>query len=315
MTITFRCRPEDDDSIGKMVKEELESLLSNSNETLNGAYTSLIHKTEIEPNQWKDSVAHAIQSLQNKELEKVVLARKQRLTYEQTVDDAQVLSALDQEQPGSYIFSLNWVDSSFVGATPERLVIKNNEIVESTCLAGSIGIGKTDQETKELGDWLLQDKKNTEEHQYVVQHITKTFEKLCEAVEIDEKPKLLKMRHIQHLFTGVKGRVPHHVSLLDFVESLHPTPALGGTPRTAALQVIRELEPMDRGYYAAPLGWCDFDDNGEFVVGLRSGLIQNKMVTLFAGCGVVASSEPEKEFEETSIKFKPMLSALGGMRN
>ena len=316
LSVTFACRPEDDEQIVNEVNQELHFILTHARESsFKQTRPLIVSKNEIAPEQWKDSVGSAIQALKNKELEKVVLARKLELKFEEPLDITSVLLTLDREQKDSFLFSFDWEGASFVGATPERLVRKKGDVAQSTCLAGSIGVGQSDEETAELGDWLLNDEKNTVEHNYVVQQITKTFENLCLEVKVDDKPKVLKMRDIQHLYTGVKGKVLHHVSLLDFVESLHPTPALGGTPRNKALQLIRELEHMDRGYYAAPIGWCDFEDNGEFVVGLRSGLIQGDKVTLFAGCGVVENSVPEKEYEETGIKFRPMLSALGGMEN
>ncbi|MET3697156.1 isochorismate synthase [Bacillus oleivorans] len=315
LSVTFACKPYDEESIVKGVNQELEMLLSDARKSFENTRPLLVSKEEIAPDQWKASVSSAIDALKNKELEKVVLARKIKLTFEQELDVTSILQTLDQEQKDSFVFSFDWQGASFLGATPERLVRKKGDLAQSTCLAGSIGVGQSDDETAELGKWLLKDEKNTVEHNYVVQQITKTFENLCLEVQVDEKPKVLKMRDIQHLYTGIRGKVLHHVSLLDFVESLHPTPALGGTPRNKALQVIRDLEQMDRGFYAAPIGWCDFEDNGEFVVGLRSGLIQDHKATLFAGCGVVENSVPEKEYEETRIKFRPMLSALGGMEN
>ncbi|HWO75679.1 MAG TPA: isochorismate synthase [Bacillus sp. (in: firmicutes)] len=315
LSVTFPCKPNDEESIVNGINQELDFILSHARKSFKRTKPVLVSKEEIAPEQWKETVASAIQTLKNKVLEKVVLARKLVLTFEQPLDVTSVLQTLDQEQKDSFVFSFDWEDASFVGATPERLVRKRGDVAQSTCLAGSIGVGQTEEETAKLAEWLLQDKKNSVEHNYVVQQITKTFENLCLEVDVDEKPKVLKMRDIQHLYTGVRGKVLHHVSLLDFVESLHPTPALGGTPRNKALQLIRDLEVMDRGFYAAPIGWCDFEDNGEFVVGLRSALVQGDKATLFAGCGVVESSVPEKEYEETAIKFKPMLSALGGMEN
>jgi menaquinone-specific isochorismate synthase len=119
------------------------------------------------------------------------------------------------------------------------------------------------------------------------------------------------MRDIQHLYTPVIGESRHAVSLFSLVERLHPTPALGGTPRDKALEMIREIEPLDRGWYAAPIGWIDALENGEFAVAIRSGLLQGREASIFAGCGVVGDSEPLSEYEETKVKLKPMLSALG----
>jgi menaquinone-specific isochorismate synthase len=122
----------------------------------------------------------------------------------------------------------------------------------------------------------------------------------------------MKIRDIQHLNTPVVGKCHKDASLMLLVERLHPTPALGGLPKEEAVVKIREVEELDRGFYAAPLGWMDYRKNGEFAVSIRSGLIQGEEVSLFAGCGVVADSESESEYLETSLKFKPMLRALGG---
>ena len=139
------------------------------------------------------------------------------------------------------------------------------------------------------------------------------IEDTCSEVDIPSEPRLLKLRHIQHLYTPVKGKPNLGTSLLMLVERLHPTPALGGVPTTSAMLKIREVEDMDRGFYGGPIGWLDYQGNGEFAVAIRSGLIQENEASIFAGCGVVENSEPESEYEETKIKFKPMLSALGGI--
>ena len=123
---------------------------------------------------------------------------------------------------------------------------------------------------------------------------------------------ILKTRDIQHLYTPVTGKAKKDTSLLLLVDRLHPTPALGGLPKEKAVEKIREVEELDRGFYGAPLGWVDYKGNGEFAVSIRSGLIQGDEASLFAGCGVVEDSNPESEYIETKIKFRPMLTALGG---
>ncbi len=137
----------------------------------------------------------------------------------------------------------------------------------------------------------------------------------CTSVSSPNHPEILKMRDIQHLYTPVKGIAKENVSLLTVVNRLHPTPALGGQPKQKAYEIIRELEILDRGWYGSPIGWFDTKDNGEFAVAIRSGLINGKDASLFAGCGIVGDSEPESEYKETMIKFRPMLSALGGLDN
>jgi menaquinone-specific isochorismate synthase len=163
-----------------------------------------------------------------------------------------------------------------------------------------------------LGEQLLADRKNRMEHQFVVQMIKEALEESCEDVILPDKPQLMKLRNIQHLYTPVVGKCKEDASLLLLVERLHPTPALGGLPKKAAIEKIRHVEELDRGLYGGPLGWMDYRGNGEFAVSIRSGLIQGKEASLFAGCGIVADSNSESEFSETSLKFRPMLTALGG---
>ena len=136
--------------------------------------------------------------------------------------------------------------------------------------------------------------------------------KTCTDVEMPKEPVLHPLKNLQHLYTPVTGVLSKGFSIFDVVKNLHPTPALGGTPTEESLAFIREHELLDRGWYGAPIGWVDSNDNGEFAVAIRSGLIQGDSASLFAGCGVLADSDPEMEFEETRIKMLPMLNVLGG---
>ncbi len=189
---------------------------------------------------------------------------------------------------------------------------KNGNDVFTTCLAGSIKRGKTTKEDLDLGEDILSDQKNLIEHQYVVDMIKEAMSEVCTEVILPDQPQLMKMRDIQHLYTPVTGKTDDQTSLLDIIERLHPTPALGGLPKKPAVEKIREVELLDRGFYGGPIGWMDYRGNGEFAVAIRSGLIQGNEASLFAGCGVVAHSDSESEYQETNIKFRPMLTALGG---
>jgi menaquinone-specific isochorismate synthase len=142
--------------------------------------------------------------------------------------------------------------------------------------------------------------------------IANTFAKNCVQYKVPKQPRLLKIRDIQHLFTPVEGVLLPNATILQLVKDLHPTPALGGVPRKEALSVIRRMESMNRGLYAAPLGWIDAEGNGEFMVAIRSAAIVNNKAILYAGGGIVAESTPDSEYEETLVKFRPMLRALGG---
>ncbi|KAB7706011.1 isochorismate synthase [Bacillus aerolatus] len=273
----------------------------------------LIKIEEKNTEQWKQAVDKAVRHIKSdEELKKVVLARKIIAGFDKEIAQDQVLQRLIEQQPDSFIFSMEVMKCCFLGASPERLVRKRNEVALSTCLAGSIKRGQTDEEDKELGSELLNDEKNRIEHEYVVQMIKKEMESLCKIVDIPSAPELMKVRDIQHLHTPVTGFTEEDRSILQFVEKLHPTPALGGLPNNKALPVIRQLEEMDRGYYAAPVGWMDYRKNGEFAVAIRSGLLRKQQAFLYAGCGIVADSEAESELAETYIKFRPMLRAIGG---
>lgn len=272
-------------------------------------------QTEIHPEAWKNTVAQAVQELKDTDMDKIVLARELRVTCTERIQSETVLNQMQKEQPKSYIFSLESESDCFIGATPERLVKKQDSEMLSACLAGSIARGKTEEEDTLLGNELLHDEKNLMEHQYVVSMITGALETVCERLMVPREPELMKNRHIQHLYTPVKGTCSRDVSLFQVVDKLHPTPAMGGLPKEKAVSRIREIEELERGFYAGPIGWIDSYGNGEFAVGIRSGLLQGNEASLFAGCGVVADSIPESEYRETSIKFNPMLSALGGTLN
>jgi len=270
---------------------------------------------EYKTSEWLKAIQKATNNIKSKEMDKVVLAREVHLKFSDKINPYQVIYNLQQEQPTSYIFEFENGPQHFVGATPERLIKKKDNEVLSTCLAGSIKRGKTEQEDDNLGQRLLHDDKNLLEHAIVVKMIKSAIESCCFDVITPKSPALFKSKNIQHLFTPVKGYAREGFSFLSMVEKLHPTPALGGFPKWKAIEKIRELEPMHRGWYAGPLGWIDHEDNGEFVVALRSGLLEGQNAALFAGCGIVEESDPKSEYLETKIKLKPMMSALGGVVN
>ncbi|CAH0286568.1 Salicylate biosynthesis isochorismate synthase [Peribacillus simplex] len=315
LTTNLLCSPDDSEKLFIDMINEREAFLFESLDSNGLGANSLVMQREVEPEEWKRTVAEAVQEIKTTDLDKIVLARELRLVFERSIDSGKVLEQLIAEQPLSYIFSLEAGGDCFVGATPERLIKKQGNEVFSTCLAGSMGRGKDEQEDVRLGEELLHDQKNLQEHQYVVSMISNAFDSVCEKVMVPAEPKLMKNRHIQHLYTPVRGLSKEGVTIFEFVENLHPTPAMGGLPKDKAVVRIREMEGLERGFYAGPLGWVDTYGNGEFAVGIRSALIQNNEASLFAGCGVVEDSTPESEFRETGIKFNPMLSALGGNLN
>lgn len=268
--------------------------------------------TERNKNHYLQSVEDVTNLIKNKEAEKVVIARSLELNFRDTLSSPQIIHQIMNEQPESYLFGIERDNLLFFGATPERLVKVENRNAYSACVAGSIRRGKTAEEDKFLGEFLLNDSKNLGEHRYVVEMIENTFAKNCKEYKVPKHPKLLKIRDIQHLFTPVEGKLLEGATILQLVKHLHPTPALGGVPTNEAMKMIRDYERMNRGLYAAPIGWIDAEGNGEFVVAIRSAALINNKAYLYAGGGIVADSDAKTEYEETLVKFRPMLRALGG---
>ncbi|SEB05025.1 menaquinone-specific isochorismate synthase [Thalassobacillus cyri] len=310
-TINAVIYPDDHKEQLKFQWEEAKSaLLQKRNHTF--IAPEILERKEIEPDEWKRLVKKATEDIEAGVLDKVVLAREIRLKFDENVDISQVLQHLDDTQTNSYIFAFESEGAQFVGATPERLVKVENQQLLSTCLAGTIPRGGTADEDVKLGQELLEDGKNLEEHQFVVRMIRDAIVACSEEVDIPDRPVLYPLKNLQHLYTPVRAQLKQEHTLLDVVARLHPTPALGGLPQEEALAYIREFEPLDRGWYAGPVGWFDSKQNGEFAVAIRSALVNKNKASLFSGCGIVKDSDPEMEYEETAIKFTPMLAVLGG---
>lgn len=312
LTTNIVCTPHDHQSLFEKIMEERKQLLNSLDRRYPQKVVNLLETKEISPDNWKKTVDDVVMDLKAGQLKKVVLARELRLVFDDTIESEAVVSNLFEQQHESFIFVFESNGDAFLGASPERLVKKQGNNVFSTCLAGSIPRGKTEAEDKILGEQLLNDQKNLIEHSFVVEMIKEALEESCEEVILPDNPQLMKIRDIQHLYTPVIGKCQKDASILLLVERLHPTPALGGLPKKEAVDKIMEVEELDRGFYAAPLGWVDYRGNGEFAVAIRSGLIQGNEASLFAGCGVVADSDSESEYLETSLKFRPMQRALGG---
>lgn len=271
---------------------------------------NIIHKEEIGTKKWKDSVLKAQQLINEKKAKKIVLAREMRLIFDQQVEIEVMLRKLLNTQSNSYIFAFEHAGDCFIGATPERLVKINGQHLLSTCLAGTAPRGKTEIEDQQIGKSLLQDEKNLEEHDYVVKMIADAMETYCFNINIPDQPVLFPLKNLQHLYTPVTAQLRNGHSIFDIIEKLHPTPALGGVPRDTSLAFIRDHESFERGWYGSPVGFVDSNDNGEFAVAIRSGLIRGEEASLFAGCGVMRDSNLDEEYEETKMKFLPMLTAL-----
>jgi isochorismate synthase len=300
------------------INTELATLLSRGLEWLTApkmmcvparAHSTITPEHQLE---WERQVARAIAEIQSGALSKVVLARAERLHADNEISAESSLGCLREEHPGATLFAFAGADTCFIGATPERLVRLREGQVDVTCLAGSAAVGATPEATAELGQQLLSSDKDIREHEIVVESTIDALRTTCyEVTRAAGTPRLRQARSVQHLETPLTASAHPEADVLQLTGLLHPTPAVGGFPTAPALDLIRELETFDRGWYAGPVGWVDLDGSGEFSVAIRSALLEGKTATAYAGCGIVANSDPAAEFIETQLKLRPMLAALG----
>ena len=260
---------------------------------------------------WEQAVAEAVAAIKAGCLRKVVLARDVFATAAGPIDPRVLLRRLARRYPDCFTFACD----GMVGATPELLVSRDDRQVSALVLGGTLPRGADPAEDRALGEELLASAKNHEEHAYAVDSIREALEPLCETLDVDARPALLKFPNLQHLGTHVQGTLaggsqPAAKSALGLAAAVHPPAAVCGTPAGTALELIRELEHMNRERYAGPVGWVDADGNGEWGIAIRSGQLAGNTARLFAGCGIVAGSEPAAELAETLVKLRPMRDAL-----
>jgi len=261
---------------------------------------------------WAGQIEAARARMRETDLNKVVLSRVCEIKF---ADRVPVDGALDYLQTHyadctRFLFEPRPFHA-FYGATPELLASVNGRNLATMALAGSIARGRNRHEDKLYAQELLQSAKDLHEHALVVDSLRRRLEPIATSLSIPNAPSIYKLHNIQHLYTPISARLKQANGVLPVVAALHPTPALGGSPRELAMSFISDTEPVPRGWYAAPIGWMDSEGNGRFSVAIRSAVAQDRRVWLYAGAGIVPASDPEKEWEETGLKFRPMLEALG----
>jgi len=260
--------------------------------------------------EWTAGVRTALDRIDRGELEKVVLARAVSVEPNSPVDVPAVLERLRRRYPSCYRFLLDFgAGGTFFGAPPERLVSRRGRTVETEALAGSVPRGESPEVDDEHATRLLESGRLTREHGLVVEAIRDQLAPLATTVDVAERT-VRRLATIQHLRTPIEARLDGDRHVLELVEALHPTPAVGGLPPATAWETIRRVEPFDRGWYAAPVGWFDADGDGEFAVAIRAGVVTDGAVTLYAGNGIVADSDPDEEWEEVQLKLRPILDEL-----
>jgi menaquinone-specific isochorismate synthase len=260
---------------------------------------------------WEQAVAAAVTAIKAGALRKVVLARDVFATADEPIDARVLLRRLAGRYPDCFTFACD----GMIGATPELLVRRAGNQVSALVLGGTLPRGADPAQDKALGEELLASAKNNEEHAYAVESIRDALGLVCDTLDVEARPSLLKYPNLQHLGTQVRGILTDgktQRSALALAAAVHPPAAVCGTPAGTALELIRDLEHMDRERYAGPVGWVDADGNGEWGIALRCGQLSRRTARLFAGCGIVAGSEPAAELAETLVKLQPMRGALEG---
>lgn len=270
----------------------------------------LIKKDVSDINKFKQTILSALESIHNKKLDKIVLAQTLDVLASKDFSLYDSLNNLRQIHPNCYVFSTsNGKGQNFIGASPERLISIRDRQLVIDALAGSAPRGKTALEDAELANLLLNSDKEKREHKVVIDFITQHLQGLGIQADI-LSPRLRQLSNIQHLWTPIEAKVPTNVQPLEIVAQLHPTPAVAGVARDLACAEIRRYEGFERGLYAAPLGWLDYQGNSEFIVGIRSALIDGDRARLYAGVGIVNGSDPDKELAEIQLKLQALLKAL-----
>ena len=262
------------------------------------------------PGDFEAAVSAATARIGAGEMSKVVLAREVVVSAAAAHDPAALFGAMREQFPSCFCFCCGTPEAAFIGASPELLVRRSGAGVSTVALAGSTRRSSDPAVDDHLGEQLLRSDKDRREQRIVAERIVRALRPHAVWVEAAAEPEIVKVANIQHLATPVIAQLAEPRSAIELAGMLHPTPAVGGEPWPGAAAAIAELEGMDRGWYAGPVGWMDATEDGEFCVALRSALLRDREAHLFAGVGVVAGSDPAAELAETEVKLEALLPLL-----
>lgn len=262
------------------------------------------------PEHYEGAVRRATELIGRGEIRKVVLAREVRVHAAHPFDAAAVFGGLREVFPSCFIYCVGFGGAQFIGASPELLVRRDGARAQTVALAGTTRRSADPAIDDHLGEQLLHSDKEREEQAIVTARIERTLDPVSLWVAAADEPAIVKVQNVQHLATPIRAQLREPLTAVELAGLLHPTPAVGGEPRERAVKLIPELEGLDRGWYAGPVGWMDLAGDGEFCVALRGGLLRDTTAHLYAGCGIVRDSDPAAELAETEIKLQTMLPLL-----
>ncbi|HEY6906502.1 MAG TPA: isochorismate synthase [Ignavibacteriaceae bacterium] len=290
--------------------ENVLKLFYAETEAWDGRNLRVLKKTGVEPKdkkKWKNQVQRVLEKIQDGEVKKIVLSRRIELIFTSDISIAPILKSLADNYPECTLFLFHIGKSTFIGASPETLARADGSQIVFETLAGSAERGVDNASDTQIENDLLTSKKNIYEHEIVVDYLKECLRGSSEELEIG-KPTVKKLKNIQHLKTLIKLNLNEHNSFINMVGKIHPTPAVCGSPSDTALNIIKKTENHQRGLYAGLIGWLNFQNEGELVLAIRSGLAVGNKLIVYAGCGIVNGSDPDDEYEETELKLKPFLS-------
>ena len=315
--LTVNLMPEADDTVEGVlagVERRLAELRIEPLPLLDPAPTGrfLVH-SPMPPSHYEEGVARAVERIGAGELEKIVLAREVQVTAPTAHDPGAVFEVLRGGFPSCFVYAIGRGAATFVGASPELLVRRDGQRASTVALAGSIRRSADPAVDDHLGEALVHSEKDRHEIAIVARRIARALGPYSVWVTAAPEPALVRVANIQHLATPIRAQLARPVGAVALAGALHPTPAVGGEPWSAADRLIPALEGLDRGWYAGPVGWTDLTGDGEFCVALRCALLRGVTATCYAGCGIVAGSDPASELAETEVKLEVMLPLISGV--
>ncbi|HEU4943628.1 MAG TPA: isochorismate synthase [Solirubrobacterales bacterium] len=312
LTVNAVIRPGDDPAEKRAgLEARLASLRADPLPLLDPHPTSRVEISSVRPpGDFERMIAAATARIRAGEMSKIVLAREVLVSAGAAHDPAAVFGAMREQFPSCFCFCCGTPEAAFIGASPELLLRRSGASVSTVALAGSTRRSSDPAVDDHLGEQLLRSDKDRREHAIVAERIARALRQHAVWVETEPEPEIVKVANIQHLATPIVAQLAEPRSAVELAGMLHPTPAVGGEPWPVAAGAIDELERMDRGWYAGPVGWMDATEDGEFCVALRSALLRDREARLYAGVGVVAGSDPAAELAETEIKLGALLPLL-----
>jgi menaquinone-specific isochorismate synthase len=284
--------------------ENIISYLSRVSAGHNNSVSKPVSRMEIPGKErWESYINEALELIKRNQFQKIVLARKTNLRFIEKPDSVKLLIQLIKNSDNAFHFYLKFgEDVAFLGATPELLFGLQNQIISSEAIAGTRSRGNTEIEDGLLAEEMLSDEKEIREHRWVSEQVYQSLSEICKQVNVLEKESVIKLKNLQHLCSRFSGLLKKNISISKMIEALHPTSAVGGYPKNNTWHKIYELEGFDRGWYAGPVGWIG-KNAAEIAVAIRSALVHDREINLYAGSGIVRGSDPEKEWQEIEKKI------------